>query len=68
MAAHDAMLRAYRTQQWDLAGELVGQCRLTLEGRFGLAEYYDLMEGRIARLRADPPGPDWDGVAEATGK
>ena len=33
-----------------------------------MKKYYDLMNGRIAQLRANPPGPDWDGVAEATSK
>jgi adenylate cyclase len=65
---HEEMLQAYRAQEWDRAGELAAGCRARLQDRFGLKKYYDLMEFRIAELRANPPGPDWDGVAEATSK
>jgi adenylate cyclase len=65
---HNAMLEAYRAQKWDRAAELLTECRAKLQGRFGLETYYDLMAARIEDLRANPPGPDWDGVAEATSK
>jgi adenylate cyclase len=66
--SHDAMLKAYRAQEWDRAAELVAECRLKLEKKFNMKKYHDLMDGRIGELRANPPGPDWDGVAEATSK
>ena len=66
--SHDAMLRAYRAQQWDCAAELVAECRSGHQDRLDMRKYYDLMERRIAELRADPPSPGWDGAAEATSK
>jgi adenylate cyclase len=66
--SHDAMLQAYRAQEWDRAAELVVECRSRFEEKQGMKKYYDLMDGRIAQLRANPPGPGWDGVAEATSK
>jgi adenylate cyclase len=66
--SHEAMLQAYRAQEWDRAAELVVECRSKFEDRQGMKKYYDLMDGRIAMLRANPPGPGWDGVAEATSK
>ncbi len=65
---HEAMLQAYRAQEWDRAAELVVECRSKLEKTHDMKKYYDLMDQRIADLRANPPGPDWDGVAEATSK
>ena len=35
---------------------------------FDVAGLYDMYEERIAAYRADPPGPDWDGVYEAESK
>jgi adenylate cyclase len=65
---HEAMLQAYRAQEWDRAAELVVECRSKLEKTQGMKKYYDLMDQRIVELRANPPGLDWDGVAEATSK
>jgi adenylate cyclase len=68
LESHNAMLQAYRAREWDRAAELVDECRSKLETKQGMKKYYDLMDQRIAELRANPPGPDWDGVAEATSK
>ncbi|MCK5275008.1 MAG: adenylate/guanylate cyclase domain-containing protein [Alphaproteobacteria bacterium] len=68
LESHNAMLQAYRAQEWDRAAELVAECRSRFEDKQGMKKYYDLMDQRIAELRANPPGPDWDGVAEATSK
>jgi len=65
---HNAMLQAFRAQEWDRAAELVAECRSRLQDKLGMKKYYDLMDGRIAELRTNPPGPDWDGVAEAKSK
>ena len=68
MEKHDEMLRAYRAGKWARAAELVNECRVRLQDQMGMGKYYDLMDARIAERRANPPGPDWDGVAEATVK
>ena len=68
LESHNAMLQAYRAQEWDRAAELVAECRSKLEKKLGMKKYHDLMDERIEALRANPPGPGWDGVAEATAK
>ncbi len=35
---------------------------------FDVAGLYDMYVERIEAYRADPPGPDWDGVYEAESK
>lgn len=65
---HNAMLQAFRAQEWGRAAELLAQCRARLQDKLDMKKYYDLMDGRIAELRANPPGPGWDGVAEAKSK
>jgi adenylate cyclase len=61
------MLRRFRTQQWDDAKELIARCRKFANG-FELSGLYDMYEERIELYRAEPPGPDWDGVYEAETK
>ena len=61
------MLASFRKQQWDEALELIGRCRKAADG-FDVAGLYDMYEERIATYRAEPPGPDWDGVYEAESK
>src|SRR5690349_797213 len=61
------MLRRFRAQAWDEAKELIGRCRKFANG-FELSGLYDMYEERIELYRADPPGPDWDGVYEAETK
>jgi adenylate cyclase len=62
---HEAMLSAYRAQQWSRAGELIRECRL-LDGT--VSGLYDLYEERIAGFIAEPPGPEWNGVFVALTK
>lgn len=51
-------LRAYRAQKWDEAEmDLFNVQRMSPERKL-----YQLYSGRIKQCRADPPGPDWDGV------
>ncbi len=66
-AAHAAMLRAYRTQEWDAVLEAVAACR-RLPAAAGLQALYDVYAERVAALRTDPPGAGWDGVFEAQTK
>ncbi len=72
---HEAMITAYRGQQWDQATDLIVTCRDLAKqtngeahGLGGLNVLYDLYDERIAAYRADPPGADWDGVFVATSK
>jgi len=51
-------LRAYRAQKWDEAEmDLFNAQRTSPE-----CKLYQLYFERIKQCRADPPGPDWDGV------
>jgi len=61
------MLVHFRKQDWDEALDLIARCRNIADG-FDVAGLYDMYEERIASYRADPPGPDWDGVYEAETK
>jgi adenylate cyclase len=63
--SHRAMLDAYRAQRWDEAETLTADCR-GMEP--SLDEFYALYAERIAEYRANPPGPDWDGVYTAETK
>jgi adenylate cyclase len=61
------MLAHFRKQEWNAALELIQRCRKSANG-FDVAGLYDMYEERIAAYRANPPGPDWDGVYEAESK
>ena len=61
------MLARFRQQDWDGALSLIQRCRKCANG-FDVAGFYDMYEERIAAYRAEPPGPDWDGVYEAESK
>jgi len=51
-------LKAYRAQKWDEAEmDLFNVQRMSPE-----CKLYQLYFENIKRFRADPPGPDWDGV------
>ena len=51
-------LRAYRAQKWDEAEmDLFNAQRMSPE-----CKLYELYFERIKQCRADPPGPEWDGV------
>lgn len=63
---HDAMITAYRGQNWDLVEELLAGLR---ENTIcDLSVLYDMYDERISAFRKMPPGPDWDGVFVATSK
>jgi adenylate cyclase len=61
------MLARFRQQDWDGALTLIQRCRKSANG-FDVAGLYDMYEERIAAYRAEPPGPNWDGVYEAESK
>lgn len=64
-AAHSAMLEAYRSQKWDMAGAAVTALRQRPNANTVL---YDLYAERIAEYRENPPGDEWDGVYVAKSK
>jgi adenylate cyclase len=61
------MLARFRKQEWDETLALIERCR-NIASEFDAAGLYDMYVGRIETYRADPPGPDWDGVYEAESK
>jgi adenylate cyclase len=61
------MLASFRKQQWDDALALIDRCRKLANG-FAVAGLYDMYVERIDAYRAEPPGPDWNGVYEAESK
>ena len=61
----EAVQAAYRAQDWEGA---LAAIRAAREAEGPLAEFLDIFERRIHALAADPPGPEWDGVYEATAK
>ena len=62
---HEAMLAAYRGQDWDAARAAVAGCR-RCDAR--LSALYALYEERVAYYASHPPGRDWNGVFVATSK
>ena len=61
------MLKAYRAREWDEAEAALATGRAEYEAH-GLLGLHDLFGRRIASLRDQPPGEDWDGVFQATEK
>jgi adenylate cyclase len=66
-AVHDAMLSAYRAQDWQEARARIAECR-RLDSHSRMEKFYHLYEERIAENKINPPGPDWDGVFVALSK
>ena len=66
-AAHATLLTAYRARDWVGASALLDEqaCAAAL---YGLDALHALLRNRIDRYRAADPGPDWDGVFQATEK
>jgi adenylate cyclase len=62
---HDAMLHAYRAQDWQGARTLIAECRAH-DGRLG--HLYDLYEARIAAFEIEPPPEGWTGIYVAESK
>lgn len=63
---HEAMLAAYRAQDWDGAIKEINALKGGLDGL--MDPFMDMLAARIAEYRADPPPGDWDGVYVATSK
>jgi adenylate cyclase len=62
--AYEAALAHYRAQRWDAATEVLRALLAEHPADAPAAALHD----RIARLRADPPPADWDGVYVAKDK
>jgi adenylate cyclase len=62
---HQAMIAAYRRQDWSAAKAALAACRSMASMLHSL---YDLYEARIADYSTSPPPPDWDGVYVALTK
>ena len=64
----DEILTKYRGQDWDGAKAANDEGRAMSEP-FNIDDtFFDLYDDRIEQGRANPPGPDWDGVFTATTK
>jgi adenylate cyclase len=63
---HDAMLVAFRSQDWAGAKRHLQNCRTYTPPL--MVGFYDVYEERIAAYEASPPSPDWDGVYVALTK
>lgn len=66
LAAHAALLAAYRRRDWPAAEQALSEARAAAPD--SLAGLYGLYAARIAEYRADPPPADWDGVYVARSK
>ena len=65
--AHPAMLQAYRAKQWDKAEAVLAAGNSDYEAH-ALSGLHALYLRRIAALRENPPGENWDGTYQATEK
>jgi len=70
LAAHDALLAAYRARDWDTANTALVDCRMQADASpiTDLTELYALYTERVTTFRAAPPPDDWDGVFAMTEK
>ncbi|MBM3599775.1 MAG: adenylate/guanylate cyclase domain-containing protein [Alphaproteobacteria bacterium] len=71
-SAHESLITAYRTRDWDGGERILEKCREMVKGRSRaqgrLDGLYDLYAARITDCRLNPPPPDWDGVYVAQTK
>lgn len=65
-SAHNAMLAAYRTGDFDCAAQDCKEAREAANGR--LEKYYDLFRDRIIEMIKTPPSEEWNGVYIAKSK
>ena len=67
--AHDALLAAYRSQEWDAAlAHIDAAMAAAGEAGVSLDDLYTLYRERITTYTQTPPQKDWDGVYVATSK
>lgn len=65
---HDAMLRAYREQEWKAAAKLAKECASIRVPELELEKLYALYLARIEEFQHASPGPEWDGITIAASK
>ena len=65
-AKHNAMLQAYRGQNWDAAKTLIAELHKETDAE--MHNYYNVMLERIDEYAAASPGDAWDGVFVARTK
>lgn len=66
LAAHNAMLAAYRIGDFDCAAQDCKEAREASNGQ--LIKYYDMFLGRIIDMIKTPPSEEWNGVYIAESK
>ena len=66
-AKHDAMIAAYRAQDWSVAAALLDELD-DQAAPYSLTHLYALYRDRIVIFASNPPGENWDGVFTATEK
>lgn len=64
---HERLLAAYRAREWDRALAML-DAQDAPAVRYGVAKLQGLLRERIAAYQQKDPGPDWDGVFQATEK
>jgi len=62
---HEKFLKLYRGQAWEIAARFAKDLK---DAWPEMADYYDVMLGRIQSYLENPPGEDWDGVYRAETK
>ena len=62
---HEKFLKLYRGQAWETAARFAKDLK---DAWPEMADYYDVMLGRIQSYLENPPGEDWDGVYRAETK
>jgi adenylate cyclase len=66
---NDTMIGAYRSRDWDAARAACTALRTRAAALdLDLGDYTAMYDARIDAYAADDPGPDWEGVFEATSK
>ena len=62
---HEKFLKLYRGQAWESAAMFANDLK---DSWPEMADYYDVMLGRIQSYLENPPGDQWDGVYRAETK
>jgi len=65
---HEALLRAYRAQEWKTAAKLVKECASIRMPGVSLEKLYGYYLSRIEEFQRTSPGTQWDGITVATSK
>ena len=64
---HDAMLAAYRAQDWAKAKQQIERC-IPMSAPWEIEHYYEIFAERVAEYEQNSPSANWDGVYVATSK